>query len=101
MILFLIIFCQYTIVSARASARRRRSPSADMLEQFVDGVASLLEPSSLEAKVLAAKLAQGAKPSFVSDFGFVKSIGIVGAGVAGLQAANLMNMVGFKVVVSI
>ena len=53
----------------------------------MNGIHELLHPTTQEAKTLRARIAKAVLPAVENDFGHVKSVAIIGAGVAGLQVA--------------
>lgn len=68
------------------------------VEEWVNGVSAVLNKSEPRAAALAERCKQGnARVPAVNDFTQVKKVGIIGAGVAGLQAANELRKAGFEV----
>lgn len=65
-------------------------------DEFVNGVAELIEPTTDKARSLAARLKEGTVVGDNTDFTHVKKVAIIGAGVAGLQVARLLKMVGIE-----
>ena len=68
------------------------------VDEWVPGVSAVLNKKTPKATALADRIAQGNAPvQQPNDFSKVKKIGIIGAGVAGLQAANELRKAGFEV----
>jgi len=69
------------------------------LDEFVGGVRELLEPTSVRAKSLAKRLYAGRIHEGQQNFSHVKTVAIIGAGVAGLQTARALSKVGLTVTI--
>ena len=68
------------------------------VDEWVGGVSAVLNRSDPRAAALADRMAKGNAPvPAVNDFSNVKKVGVIGAGVAGLQAANELRKAGFEV----
>jgi len=65
-------------------------------DEFVNGIHELLHPTTQEAKTLRARIAKAVLPAVENDFGHVKSVAIIGAGVAGLQVARRLMEIGIS-----
>lgn len=65
-------------------------------DEFLDGVQGLLVPVTDADKSLLARLAQGTISQVTCDFSHVKTVAIVGGGVAGLQTAAALTKVGLS-----
>ena len=69
-----------------------------MLALDLPGISAVLNKSDPTASALTDRIAQAnAAVPAVLNFSKVKKIGIIGAGVAGLQAANELRKAGFEV----
>eukprot|EP00933_Yihiella_yeosuensis_P061563 TRINITY_DN64393_c0_g1_i1.p1 TRINITY_DN64393_c0_g1~~TRINITY_DN64393_c0_g1_i1.p1 ORF type:complete len:624 (-),score=130.98 TRINITY_DN64393_c0_g1_i1:155-2026(-) len=66
-------------------------------QEFLDGVEQLLRPTTDQARVLKARLSDALSPASAAALPEVKTVCIIGAGVAGLQTANLLKQAGFEV----
>ena len=66
------------------------------LEEFVGGVAELVEPSTPQCQALLERLKAGQTTVASKDFTHVKRVAILGAGVAGLQVADLLKKISIK-----
>jgi len=64
------------------------------LDEFVNGIHELLHPSTEAAKILADRIQKGLLPDPATDFSHVKTVAIIGAGVAGLQTARRLMEIG-------
>ena len=62
-------------------------------DEFVLGVAELVEPTTDASRALADRLKAGNIAAVGGDFTHVKKVAIIGAGVAGLQVAKLLKKV--------
>ena len=62
----------------------------------MNGIHELLHPTTQEAKTLRARIAKAVLPAVENDFGHVKSVAIIGAGVAGLQVARRLMEIGIS-----
>merc|ERR1712166_545097 len=69
------------------------------LDEFVGGVRELLEPTSVRAKSLAKRLYAGRIHEGQQNFSHVKTVAVIGAGVAGLQTARALSKVGLAVTI--
>jgi len=70
------------------------------IDEFITGCSQLFSPETPAMKTFVERLQQGivaAPPG--QDYSWVKSVAIVGAGVAGLQTARHLSMAGFKCVI--
>ena len=67
------------------------------LEEFVQGVQELLKPNSARAESLAKRLKAGRIHEGQQGFEHIKTVAIIGAGVAGLQTARCCTEVAFTV----
>ncbi|CAK9070872.1 Probable flavin-containing monooxygenase 1, partial [Durusdinium trenchii] len=64
--------------------------------EFVEGLYSLLYPKDAEAHTLAQRIAKGIIATPSNDFKNVKTVAILGAGVAGLQTARHLKEIGLE-----
>jgi dimethylaniline monooxygenase (N-oxide forming) len=69
------------------------------LEEFIDGVQNLLEPTQARYSSLMKRIDQGFVGKVENDFSNVKKVGIVGGGVAGLQVARALSKIGKECVI--
>lgn len=67
------------------------------VHEWVNGISAVLNKSTPEASALTDRIAQANAAHDVHDFSQVKKVGVIGAGVAGLQAANELRKAGFEV----
>ena len=65
-------------------------------DEFVNGIHELLHPSTAAGKTLADRIAKVTLPQVETDFGHVKNVAIIGAGVAGLQTARRLMEIGIS-----
>ena len=65
-------------------------------DEFVSGIYELLHPTTEEAKTLSSRIAKAVLRPVDNDFGHVKSVAIIGAGVAGLQVARRLMEIGIS-----
>lgn len=63
-------------------------------DEFVNGIYELLHPTTQEGLTLAGRIAQGNLMEVSNDFSHVKTVAILGAGVAGLQTARRLQEIG-------
>lgn len=69
------------------------------LEEWVEGVHALLNPTEEKYKILAKRLEQGLVNLHGGSFEHVKRVAIIGGGVAGLQTARALSRRGKEVVI--
>ena len=65
-------------------------------DEFVNGIYELLHPTTQEGLTLAEILAKGHLAPASADFSHVKTVAILGAGVAGLQTARHLGDIGLQ-----
>jgi len=68
-------------------------------EEFISGVAELLNPRTTRYKNLRLRLDSGRVGDIPSDFSHVKKVAIIGSGVAGLQTARALSKIGKECVI--
>jgi dimethylaniline monooxygenase (N-oxide forming) len=72
------------------------------VDEFIEGIQQLLNPTKPEMVVFVDRLKQGIMGKFprtTTEYSDIKTVGIIGAGVAGLQVANLLKKIGKTVTV--
>lgn len=71
-------------------------------DEFLEGITELLEPTRPEMVAFVSRLKAGQlgrMPRSTTEYTAVKRVGIIGAGVAGLQAARMLSKVGKQCVI--
>jgi len=69
------------------------------LEEWVEGVQALLNPTTPKYQNLAKRLDQGLVNLYGGSFAHVKRVAVIGGGVAGLQTARALSRRGKEVVI--